>query len=362
MKLLGYESVFLMIFLSACVSKDPHRKTTVAENINAGNKGKKQTSFALAKPNDLKSIHFVSAKDKCKNIQDHIRAYYNQYLEPQDFQINMMENPCITSDFKNYTVKFSFKSDQKIYTFQLNLKYVLGTKDVTTEKFETYKVDLKLVGSTGRMGPWNQKTANSNTNLDRLEPTLRDWFGQERVYANTYSCSLLGRDYFSGDSCAYPKAKDLLPQLQANYTELIETQVNNYIREFSKNHLEKTAKLKVFKTDRKNKDYTMLFHKVEKGSKSMIFALVLRFKFKQGYYFITDNRGNPVKAKGEVRRLDSYEFYKVDDSNNRFRLATWNPMDRNLNIIHPNIAHYQFSLAKFLNKILVKERELTKED
>ncbi|NRA45275.1 MAG: hypothetical protein HRU09_10005 [Oligoflexales bacterium] len=358
MKLLG----FLFIFISACVSKDPERRTKVAENVKAAEPAKKPTAFALAKPKELKSIHFVGTKDKCTNIQEHIKTYHQQYLEPQGFELTMIENPCSTKDFKNYKTQFSFKSDEKIYTFQLNLIYVLGTKDVTTEKFETYKVDLKLVGSTGRMGPWNASTANSNTNLDRLEATLKDWFGRERVYANTYSCSLLGRDYFSGDSCAYPNARDLLPELQASYTDLIETQVGNYIKEFSKNHLEKTAKLKVFKTDKKNKDYTMIFQRLEKGSKNMIFALVLRFKFKQGYYFITDNSGNPVKAKGEVRRLDSYEFYRVDETNNKFKLATWNPKDRNLNIIHPNIAHYQFSLSKFLNKVLEKEKELTKEE
>ena len=364
MKLLAYKFTILFAFLSACVSKDPERRAEVAENVSVKKSQvkKKPTAFALAKPNELKSIHYVSTKDKCANIQDHIRAYYQQYLEPQGFELSMIENPCLTSDFKNYKTQFSFRSDEKIYAFQLNLKYILGTKDVTTEKFETYDVELKLVGSSGRMGPWNASTANSNTNLDRLEVTLKDWFGKERVYANTYSCSLLGRDYFSGDTCAYPNAKDLLPELQASYTELIETQVSNYIREFSKNHLEKAAKIKVFKTDKKNKDYTMVFQRLEKGSKSMIFALVLRFKFKQGYYFITDNRGNPVKAKGEVRRLDSFEFYRVDNSNNKFKLATWNPMDRRMNIIHPNVAHYQHSLAQFLGKILQKEKELTKEE
>ncbi|MFK7826624.1 MAG: hypothetical protein AB8G05_20960 [Oligoflexales bacterium] len=362
MKFLRYKALLLIVVLSACVSKDPDRRAKVVENIKTSNKVKKKSAYGLTKPGNLKSIHYVRTKDKCANIQDHIRAYYDKYLEPQDFEMRMIENPCITNDFKNYKIQFSFRSKEKIYSFQLDLRYVLGAKEITTEKFETYKVNLKLVGASGRMGPWNQATAKSNTNLDRLEASLIDWFGQERVYANNYSCSLLGRDYFNGDNCAYPKARDLLPGLQANYTELIETQVSNYIREFSKNHLEKTARLKVFKTDKKNKDYTMVFQKVEKGSKSMIFALVLRFKFKQGYYFITDNRGNPVKAKGEVRRLDSFEFYKVDDSNNRFRLATWNPMNRNLNIIHPNIAHYQYSLTNFLNKILEKEKELTKED
>lgn len=361
MKLLGYKTILLFVSLAACVSNDPERRAKVSENVTV-KKSQKMAAFALAKPDELKSIHYVGTKDKCANIQDHIKTYYEKYLEPQGFEISMIENPCTTDDLKDYKILFSFNTDEKIYTFQLKLKYVQGTKEITTEKYETYKVDLQLVGSTGRMGPWNVNTANSNTNLDRLEITLQDWFGKERVYANTYSCALLGRDYFNGDSCAYPNPKDLLPELQASYTELIETQVNNYIREFSKNHLESSAKLSVFKTDKKHKDYTMLFQRVEKGSKSILFALVLRFKFKQGYYFITDNRGNPVKAKGEVRRLDSYEFYRVDESNNKFKLATWNPMARKFNIIHPNIAHYQNSLEGFLKKILQKERELTREE